>query len=129
MEEERVHEAPGLDALTEYIESEKGDGLDVSTVPAGKVISFKTLNTQYHFLVTDPKTYGGIMVGGRYFETPQPARIHGSKVPDSAMIANGKIQKQLVLEIGVDTTISSTGTIDTSNIQEIYISDDKSPFA
>lgn len=129
MGNEQMHAAPGLDRFREYIEVEKGDGLDVSRVPAGKVISFKTLNTQYHFLVTNPATYEGIMVGGEYFQTPQPARINGSKIPKHSMIANGKIQMHLILEIGVDTSISSTGILDTSNIQEIYTSDDKSPFA
>lgn len=122
--------APGVTGLAKFLETEgHTEGVDVRTLPADTVISFRTENSQYHFLLENPQTGEGKIIGGSRFKMPGAARINGSKIGNSSsMIVTSTFQKGMLAELQVDENISPTGILNTSPIVEIYTSQDKTMF-
>jgi hypothetical protein len=95
---------------------ELGDGVDVRELAAGTIVSVRTRNSCYRFVIVEPETQLVLVSGGHWFPEPTEARVVGA-TGGGSMLKPGWIGEGLRLEIRHMNRPITTSPVDAVTIE------------
>jgi hypothetical protein len=97
-----------------------GAGVEVSSLSSGDTLRVKTANTEYRIVLLDPASRSVTVCGGRVFQEPIEATVHGSGC-GGAMIYVGWIGIGFQLELLFQTANGQTQNVVTSPVKRLFL--------